>query len=100
MGVTGARNQVSAAAPDLVARCRAITDLPMGVGLGVRTGEQAAEIAGFADAVIVGSAFVSAAERGGPDAVRELAAELAAGIAAPQPSSVRRTVSGTLVSPA
>ena len=64
MGVTGARNQVSAAAPELVARCRAITDLPIGVGLGVRTGEQAAEIAGFADAVIVGSAFVSAAERG------------------------------------
>jgi tryptophan synthase alpha chain len=80
MGVTGAREKVSAAAPELVARCRAITDLPLGVGLGVRTGEQAAQIAGFADAVIVGSAFVSAAERGGPDAVRELAAELAAGI--------------------
>ena len=32
MGVTGARNQVSAAAPELVARCRAITDLPIGVG--------------------------------------------------------------------
>jgi tryptophan synthase alpha chain len=80
MGVTGARNQVSAAAPELVARCRAITELPLGVGLGVRTGEQAAEIGGFADAVIVGSAFVSAAERGGPDAVRELAAELAAGV--------------------
>lgn len=80
MGVTGARNQVSAAAPELVARCRAITDLPIGVGLGVRTGEQAAQIAGFADAVIVGSAFVSAAERGGPDAVAELAAELANGI--------------------
>jgi tryptophan synthase alpha chain len=80
MGVTGARLQVSAAAPHLVARCRAITDLPIGVGLGVRTGEQAAEIAGFADAVIVGSAFVSAAERGGPAAVATLAAELAGGI--------------------
>ncbi len=80
MGVTGARNTVSAAAPALVARCREITDLPIGVGLGVRTGEQAAEIAAFADAVIVGSAFVSAAERGGPDAAAELAAELAAGI--------------------
>ena len=57
----------------------------LGVGLGVRTGEQAAEIAGFADAVIVGSAFVSAGERGGPDAAGELAAELAAGI-----RSVRR----------
>ena len=80
MGVTGARNQVSASAPDLVARCRAITDLPIGVGLGVRTGDQAAEIAGFADAVIVGSAFVSAAESGGVNAVRELAAELASGV--------------------
>ena len=80
MGVTGARDKVSAAAPELVARCRAITDLPLGVGLGVRTGEQAAQIAEFADAVIVGSAFVSAAERGGPAAVRELAAELADGI--------------------
>jgi len=80
MGVTGARDVVSQAAPTLVARCRAITDLPLGVGLGVRTGAQAAEIAGFADAVIVGSAFVSAAERGGPDAVAELARELAAGV--------------------
>ena len=80
MGVTGARNQVSAAAPELVARCRAITDLPLGVGLGVRTGEQAAEIAAYADAVIVGSAFVNAADQGGPDAVRELARELADGI--------------------
>jgi len=95
MGVTGARNQVSAAAPELVARCRAITDLPLGVGLGVRTGEQAAEIAGFADAVIVGSAFVSAAERGGPDAVRELAAELVAGIrqAVPVPVAVQAPAS-------
>ncbi|MET0864345.1 MAG: tryptophan synthase subunit alpha, partial [Nakamurella sp.] len=56
------------------------TDLPLGVGLGVRTGAQAAEIAGFADAVIVGSSFVSAAERGGPAAVAELAGELAAGV--------------------
>jgi tryptophan synthase alpha chain len=80
MGVTGARDAVSEAAPTLVARCRAITDLPLGVGLGVRTGAQAAEIAEFADAVIVGSAFVSAAERGGPEAVAQLAGELAAGV--------------------
>ena len=47
---------------------RASPTLPIGVGLGVRTGRQAAEVAGFADAVIVGSAFVRAAEsrwRGG-----------------------------------
>ena len=46
----------------------------------MRSGEQAAEVASFADAVIVGSALVAAAERGGPDAVRELAAELADGV--------------------
>ncbi len=79
MGVTGARDQVSSAAPSLVARCRELTDLPIGVGLGVRTGAQAAQIAAFADAVIVGSAFTSAAADG-PAAVAALAAELAAGV--------------------
>src|SRR5690606_30178273 len=42
MGVTGAREQTSAAAPKLVARVRSVTDLPIGVGLGVGTGAQAA----------------------------------------------------------
>jgi tryptophan synthase alpha chain len=81
MGVTGARDVVASAAPRIVARCRAHTDLPIGVGLGVRSGEQAAEIAGFADGVIAGAAFVTAAERAGAAGVRELAAELAAGVA-------------------
>lgn len=58
MGVTGAREQTSNLAEPLVARARATTDLPIGVGLGVSNGDQAASIAGFADAVIVGSAFV------------------------------------------
>lgn len=80
MGVTGARDQVSSDAPALVARCRQVSDIPVGVGLGVRTAEQAAEIAEFADAVIVGSAFVSAAERGGVEAVAGLAGELAIGV--------------------
>ena len=55
----------------------------------MRSGEQAAEVAAFADAVIVGSALVAAAERGGPDAVRALAAELADGVrraGVPQPA--------------
>ncbi|MGD9530091.1 tryptophan synthase subunit alpha [Pseudonocardia sp.] len=80
MGVTGARDAVASAAPELVARARAHTTLPIGVGLGVRSGDQAAEVASFADGVIVGSAFVSAAERAGADGVRELAAELAEGV--------------------
>ncbi|MGI5129423.1 tryptophan synthase subunit alpha [Pseudonocardia sp. CA-107938] len=80
MGVTGARDTVASAAPDLVARTRAHTELPIGVGLGVRSREQAAEVAGFADGVIVGSAFVTAAEQGGPDGVRQLAGDLASGV--------------------
>lgn len=58
MGVTGARSAVGADAQSLVERVRSFTDLPVGVGIGVSTGEQAAEVAGFADAVIVGSALV------------------------------------------
>lgn len=79
MGVTGARATVSAAAPELVARVRSTSDIPVGVGLGVRSGAQAAEIAAFADGVIVGSAIVAAAADGLP-AVRALTSELAAGV--------------------
>ncbi|GGU36178.1 tryptophan synthase subunit alpha [Lentzea flava] len=79
MGVTGARDVVSSEAPELVARVREHTSIPVGVGLGVRSGAQAAEIAGFADGVIVGSAFVSAVAEG-DSAVRALAADLAKGV--------------------
>ncbi|HEY8479548.1 MAG TPA: tryptophan synthase subunit alpha [Spirillospora sp.] len=63
MGVTGTRSAVDTGAPRLVERTRAILDkggssLPVGVGLGVGDGEQAAQVAEFADGVIVGSAFV------------------------------------------
>ena len=58
MGVTGARASTSDLAGPLVARTRSTTDLPVGVGLGVSNGDQAAEVAAYADGVIVGSAFV------------------------------------------
>ncbi|MGY4869033.1 tryptophan synthase subunit alpha [Mycolicibacterium elephantis] len=79
MGVTGARDAVSAAAPELVRRVKAISDIPVGVGLGVRSREQAAEIAAYADGVIVGSALVSALEDS-VEAVGKLTAELAEGV--------------------
>lgn len=82
MGVTGARDNVDNRAPELVARVREHSDIPVGVGLGVRSGAQAAEIAGYADAVIVGSALVTAAGAGS-DALRSLTEELAAGVRAP-----------------
>ncbi len=60
MGVTGARTAVSSQAEALVRRTRDVTSLPIAVGLGVSTPEQAADIARYADGVIVGSAFVRA----------------------------------------
>ncbi|TQF05852.1 tryptophan synthase subunit alpha [Kitasatospora acidiphila] len=86
MGVTGSRAQVGELAEDLVARTRAATELPVCVGLGVSTAAQAAQVAGFADGVIVGSAFVQrildagADEAAALDAVRALAGELAQGV--------------------
>jgi tryptophan synthase alpha chain len=77
MGVTGARDVVSSAAPALVKRVREHTDMPIGVGLGVRNGAQAAELAAFADGVIVGSAFVSAVQ---DDTVAALTEDLATGV--------------------
>jgi tryptophan synthase alpha chain len=79
MGVTGARDAVSSAAPELVRRVKEISDIPVGVGLGVRSREQAAEIAHYADGVIVGSALVSALT-GGVPAVQTLTGELAGGV--------------------
>jgi len=87
MGVTGARTQVSSAAPELVRRTRTHTSLPIAVGLGVSTGAQAAEVAAYADGVIVGSAFVrrildAADPSAAIDAVSDLAADLARGVRA------------------
>lgn len=85
MGVTGARESTSSAAPKLVERVRAATDIPVGIGLGVSNGAQAAEVAGYADGVIVGSALVrcllDASDRaGGLRAITALSHDLAAGI--------------------
>jgi tryptophan synthase alpha chain len=79
MGVTGARDVVSNMAPELVTRVKAVSGIPVGVGLGVRSREQAAEIAAYADGVIVGSALVTALADGLP-AVRALTEELADGV--------------------
>ncbi|MCW2869569.1 tryptophan synthase subunit alpha [Actinacidiphila oryziradicis] len=85
MGVTGTRESVGAQAEDLVRRTRATTGTPVCVGLGVSNATQAAEVAAFADGVIVGSAFVKRL-LDAPDlpaglvAVRELAADLAKGV--------------------
>lgn len=86
MGVTGARSTTSDLAGPLVARTRAVTDLPIGVGLGVSNGDQAAEVAAYADGVIVGSAFVRVLldhaddPSGGLKALSALTEDLARGV--------------------
>jgi tryptophan synthase alpha chain len=91
MGVTGARTTTSQLAGPLVERTRAAAsrlgkDLPVAVGIGVSTGDQAADVAAFADGVIVGSAFVRALldhpddEAAGIAALAALTADLADGV--------------------
>ena len=85
MGVTGTRTSVGSAAEALVARTKARTSLPVAVGVGVSDARQAAEVAAYADGVIVGSAFVRAVlDASGPDEamarVGRLAADLARGV--------------------
>ncbi|CAB4866240.1 unannotated protein [freshwater metagenome] len=85
MGVTGTRAAVSSGAPDLVARIKKVSNLPISVGLGVSTREQAKSVAGYADGVIVGSAFINKLldapdEESGLEEVKKLTQELAKGV--------------------
>lgn len=92
MGVTGVRSHVGSAAESLVRRTRAVTDVPVCVGLGVSTGQQAAQVASFADGVIVGSALVrcladAPSRASGLAALESLAGELVHGVASAERAS-------------
>jgi len=88
MGVTGTRGDVGSGAQTLVRRAREVTDLPVCVGLGVSNGSQAAQVAAFADGVIVGSALVGAVGQDpGLGRLRALTENLAAGVARPGTSA-------------
>jgi tryptophan synthase alpha chain len=75
-GVTGVRPMVVESVRPAVQRLRSATQLPIGVGFGISTAEQAGAVAGFADAVVVGSAIMRVVEarRGSADTVSEVAA--------------------------
>ena len=64
-GVTGERDSLSDTASTLVASMRKLTALPLALGFGISTAEQAEQVAGFADGVVVGSAFVRIIEHHG-----------------------------------
>lgn len=88
-GITGKQQAAQASIEEAVERLKAATDLPVAVGFGVRTPEQAAAIAKVADGVVVGSALVELVGKHGtnaPPMLRELTAALAGAIrAARQP---------------
>jgi tryptophan synthase alpha chain len=71
LGVTGARDALSFGIPELVARIREATTLPVVVGFGVSTAAHVTEICRWADAAVVGSALVKVIEAHGasPDLV-------------------------------
>ena len=77
-GVTGVRPMLADAVEPAITRLRAATDLPIGVGFGISTPEQAAAVARFADASVVGSAIMRIVDvhRGAADLVPAVGAFL------------------------
>jgi tryptophan synthase alpha chain len=76
-GTTGERTELPPELRATVQRVRDAASVPVAVGFGISTPDQARQVAEIADGVIVGSRVVRAAGEGGPDAVSELVAELA-----------------------
>lgn len=79
-GVTGARAELSATLEKEVRAVRDAVDVPVAVGFGISTPEQAALVAGLADGVVVGSALVQALDEGGVEAGGRFVASLRAGM--------------------
>jgi len=81
LGVTGERRELAASAVQIAARCKQATDLPVLVGVGVSTADQARAVCDVADGVVVGSALVRRLLDGaGPQGAGELVAEIRNGI--------------------
>jgi tryptophan synthase alpha chain len=86
LGVTGVRESLSGRAAEVVARCREATDLPVLVGIGVSTPEQAVEAASAADGVVIGSALVRAILREGVFAAESFLRDVRAALDSAVPS--------------
>ncbi len=80
-GITGTRSATDDAIRTAVSRIRAVTDLPVAVGFGIREPQQAAAVARVADAAVVGSALVERMAAGKGDGVVAQALDFAASIA-------------------
>ena len=81
MGVTGERTVLASRAADVANRIKASTDLPVLLGVGISTSEQAVQACRHADGVIVGSALVRRLlDGGGPEAAHEFVSDLRAAL--------------------
>lgn len=80
LGVTGERDQLASTAVALAARLKAVTDVPVLIGVGVSNAEQAAEAVRVADGVVMGSAVMHALLERGTDGVESLIAQVRAAL--------------------
>ncbi len=76
LGVTGERNELASTALVLARRVKAVTDIPVLIGVGVSNADQAVEAVSVADGVIQGASIVRRLMESGPDAVGEYVAEV------------------------
>lgn len=80
MGITGERGQLDALARETVSRLRAVSTTPTAVGVGISTGEQVREVNEYANAAIVGTAFIRAYSEGGLAGLIDKTKQLAQGL--------------------
>ncbi len=79
-GTTGARSTSSSQLPDLVARARTVTDVPLYAGFGIAGPEQAIEAGALTDGIVVGSRAIEVSEQSGPEGLRAFVSSLRAAL--------------------
>ena len=89
VGITGTQQSVAADAAALVARIRRWTKLPVAVGFGISNAEHFAQVGGFADAAVIGSAVVELIERSAPEAAPDAVARFIKGLRLPHEALAR-----------
>jgi tryptophan synthase alpha chain len=80
VGITGTQDQVASDAPQLVARLRQFTSLPIAVGFGISNAAHVKAVGEFADAAIIGSAIVALIERTPPNDAAKAVGEFIKGL--------------------
>jgi tryptophan synthase alpha chain len=80
VGITGTQDKVASDAPDLVARLRKFTKLPIAVGFGISNAAHVQAVGEFADAAIIGSALVALIEKTAPEKAAQAVGEFIGGL--------------------